>query len=256
MADLQELEGIVLYQRKYKERDYLVKIFLKDYGKLMFYVRGTKKPNFPMRQYIQPFTYASFIVDIRKQGLSFIRDAKFVQPFTNIQQDIFKNAYATYICGLIDASMEDRTGANPLFNQLYYGLRGIDQGLDAEIIMNIFEVKLLYYFGVLPELRTCVVCHNPKGPYDYSSKFGGVICSKHFEQDPHRLHANPKALYYLGQFLSTNLKTLQEIKVADQTKEDIRQVLDYLYDEYVGIHLKSKDFIDQMKKWGKLLQND
>lgn len=256
MAELQELEGIVLYQRKYKERDFLVKIFLKDYGKLMFYVRGSKKPNFPMKQFIQPFTYARFIIDIRKSGLSFIRDAKFVEPFTQVQQDIFKNAYATYICGLIDASMDDHKDANALFNQLYYGLRGIDQGMDAEVIMNTFEVKLLYYFGVLPELKVCTICGQDQGPFDYSSKYGGVICFKHFHQDPHRLHANPKSLFYLGQFLIINLKTVQEISVAEETKQGIRQVLDYLYDEYVGVHLKSKDFIKQMKKWGQLLQKD
>lgn len=256
MAELKELEGIVLYQRKYKERDFLVKIFLKNYGKLMFYVRGSKNPNFPMKQFIQPFTHATYIVDIKKSGLSFIRDAKFVEPFINVQQDIFRNAYATYICGLIDASMEDRKDATPLFNQLYYGLRGINQGLDAEVIMNTFEVKLLYYFGVLPELNACTVCGNIQGPFDYSSKYGGVICSNHFQLDPHRLHADPRALYYLSQFLTINLASIEEISINEETKKGIREVLDYLYEEYVGVHLKSKDFIKQMKKWGQLLQKD
>lgn len=256
MAELKELEGIVLSKRKYKERDYLVKIFLKNHGKLMFYVRGSKNPNLSMHHLIQPFTYANFIVDLRKNGLSFIRDAKQVEPYSSLQQDIFKNAYATYICGLIDASMEDHKEANALFNQLHYGLIAINNDLDPQIIMNIFEVKLLYYFGVLPQFNACVICDNTTGPFDFSSKYGGVLCQMHFHEDEHRLHANPKALFYINRFLNVNLENLQDISIADKTKEDIQTVLDYIYDESVGIHLKSKSFIRQMKSWGNLLKDN
>ena len=44
MATLEEVEGIVLYQRKHRERDFLVKIFTKRFGKIMFFVRGSKRP--------------------------------------------------------------------------------------------------------------------------------------------------------------------------------------------------------------------
>lgn len=256
MAQLQELEGIVLSKRKYKERDFLVKLLLKDVGKLMFYVRGSKNPNQSLNHIIQPFTYATYIVDLRKSGLSFIRDAKHVEPYTAIQHDIFKNAYGTYICSLIDASMEDRKEANPLFNQLHYGLEAINKGLDAEIIMNIFEVKLLYYFGVLPVLNACVICGNQRGPFDFSSKHDGVLCRNHYHEDEHRLHADPRALFYMNRFLTINLENIEDISVANKTKGNIQTVIDYIYDESVGLRLKSKDFIRQMNKWGKLLQDD
>lgn len=256
MDELQELEGIVLYKKRYKERDFLVKIFLKNHGKLMFYVRGSKNPNQSKEHLIQPFTYARFIVDLKRQGLSFIRDAKEVVPYTQVQNDIFKNAYATYICSLIDASMEDHQEANGLFNQLHAGLEAINNGLDAEIIMHIFEVKCLYYFGTLPQFHACVICQNPQGPFDYSSKYGGVICQRHFHEDPHRLHANPRALYYLNQFLQTDITQINQIAVSEDIKQAITEILDYLYDELVGIHLKSKDFIRQMKEWGKLLKDN
>ena len=37
------------------------------------------------------------------------------------------------------------------------------------------------------------------------------------------------------------------IQVKEETKKSIRETIDMLYDEYVGLHLKSKKFIDQMK---------
>lgn len=255
MAELIETEGIVLSKRRYKERDFLVKLFLNDYGKLMFYVRGSKNPNQNMTHLIQPFTYAHYIVDVRSNGLSFIRDAKGIQPYTQIQQDIFKNAYATYIMGLVDASMEDRQEANGLFRQLYYGLNKIDSGFDPEVIMNIFEVKLLYYFGTMPSFFECQVCGNTKGPFDYSSQYGGVLCKNHFDQDPRRLHLHPRVIYHIQQFIRLNIGKIESITITQEVKDSIQFLMDYLYDELVGVHLKSKQFIKDMKSWGKLLDD-
>lgn len=256
MARLQEIQGIVLTKRKHKERDFLVKIFLEEYGKMMFYVRGSKNPNFHLKHVIQPFTQAIYIADIKDSGLSFLRDAKNVENFSSLKLDIFKNAYATYICGLVDACMEDRVASPALFNQLTKGLALIDQDVDPEVITNIFEIKLLYYFGVMPEFRACVVCGRTKGAFDYSSKYHGLLCSEHFYEDERRLHAHPRAIYLIRKFSMLNLNNIGKISVKEETKKDIRYVIDILYDELVGIHLKSKTFIDQMKDWGQLLMKD
>ena len=66
MAHLEEVEGIVLYQRRHRERDFLVKIFTQRFGKIMFFVRGTKRQQGDIYHAIQPFTEAIFIADIRK----------------------------------------------------------------------------------------------------------------------------------------------------------------------------------------------
>src|SRR5690554_1319158 len=102
MAHIEEVEGVVLYQKKHRERDYLVKIFTKKYGKIMFFVRGMKRPQGELFQAIQPFTKATFIADVRSTGLSFLRGAKNIEPLREIQIDIFSHAYSTYICALAD----------------------------------------------------------------------------------------------------------------------------------------------------------
>ena len=39
-------------------------------------------------------------------------------------------------------------------------------------------------------------------------------------------------------------------------KQELRQFMDQLYEEYVGIHLKSKKFIDSLADWGQLLKEE
>lgn len=254
MAELVEVAGIVLSKRKYREKDYLIKIFTEDNGKMMFYVRGSKQPHLRMNSAIQPYSKAVFIADIRREGLSFYRDIKFLEAHNNIQTDIFKSAYVTHICSLIDASMADRIPNPQLFHQLDLALKEIDKGVDAEIIMNIFEVQLLRLFGTLPEFRGCVHCHNSQGPFDYSSKYNGLLCNRHFYLDERRLHASSKAIEMIRLFSVIKMEQLGNVSVKTETKKEIRRVIDLIYDELVGVRLKSKKFIDQLNQFGNLLR--
>ena len=254
MSHLEEVQGLVLSVRKHRERDYLVKLFTDRYGKLMFFVRGTKNPNFKLRPAIQPFTSATFIADIRNEGLSFLRDVKNVEPYTVIQQDIFKNAYATYILQLADAALEDRVVNYRLFEQLIQGMSFINEGKDEQIIMNIFEVRFLHYFGVMPEFRGCVFCGKTEGVFDYSSKHHGLLCPAHFHKDERRLHASPRAIHFIRLFSVISLEKINSVSVKQETKDEIRAVIDLLYEELVGLKLKSKKFIDEMKDWQDLIK--
>lgn len=41
-----------------------------------------------------------------------------------------------------------------------------------------------------------------------------------------------------------------------QTKQEIRQVLDHYYEEYSGLYLKSKKFMNQMESMKKLMDGE
>lgn len=257
MSQLEEVEGIILSVRNHRENDRLVKIFTNRFGKRMFFVKGTRKPNSKLKAAILPFTKANYIADIRDSGLCFLRDAKEVVHYSAMQKDIFLNAYATYVLGLADAALEDAIVDSALFHKIEMTLIDIDEGYDPEIMVNIFEVQILPYFGVAPELRGCVSCGTTEGTFDYSSSYGGLLCQKHWHLDEHRYHASPRAIHFLRIFSRLNLDQLGEIKVKEETKKELRVLLDMIYEESVGIKLKSKSFIDQMYTWGDmLLQRD
>lgn len=256
MAHLEEVEGIVLYQRKHRERDFLVKIFTKRLGKIMFFVRGSKRPQGEVFQAIQPFTKATFIADVRMEGLSFIRGAKNIEQNKNLQLDIFNNAYATYISGLVDAALEDNIPNYQMYNLLLDGLHLIDEGYEPEVISNILEVKFLDFFGVSPNFRGCSVCGKTKGTFDYSDKYYGILCSEHFFEDTRRLHIIPKAVHLVRLYSVINLETIGEISIKENTQEEIKRLIDHMYDQLVGLKLKSKKFIDDLYKWEDFMKKD
>ncbi len=256
MARLEEIEGIVLYQKKHRERDFLVKIFTERFGKKMFFIRGMKRPQGEIFQAIKPFSKATFIADVRSGGLSFLRGAKNIDHPTNIQTDIFKHAYATYIGALADAATEDHLPNISLYHLIDQSFHAIEEGYEPKVITNIIEVKLLTYFGVGPNFQACSICGTTKGIFDYSDKFHGIICSEHFFEDERRLHIDPKAVHLVRLYSVIHLEKLGTISIKEKTQNEITRLIDYLYDQNVGLHLKSKKFIDNLYKWEDSLKKE
>ncbi|MFR4800653.1 MAG: DNA repair protein RecO [Enterococcus faecium] len=254
MSQLAESKGLILSSRNYKEKDKLVKIFTESSGKMMFYIKGIHRQNQPLAPALLPFTEAVYIGNFRSEGLSFLSSVKDVHAFRHIQEDIFLSGYGTYLLNLVDAAIEDHQYDPHLFQFAQQALQRMDQGDDAEIITNIFEVQILQRFGIAPIWTHCVVCGETKEKFDYSSKYGGVICERHWSMDDHRYHADPRAVYFVRMFSAISYDKISGIHLKEETKQAIRELIDQLYDEYVGIHLKSKKFIDQMKSWAHVLK--
>ncbi|WP_303972446.1 DNA repair protein RecO [Streptococcus merionis] len=247
-----ETRGLVLYNQPYRESDMLVKIFTEQTGKRMFFVKHARDSK--LTPVIQPLTQSDFILKLGQEGLGFIEDYRDSRSFTQINQDIFKLAYATYLVALADAAIQDNIPDPSLFAFLSKTLELMDDGLDEEILTNIFEVQVLSRFGVSLNFAECVVCHRLAVPLDFSYKYTGCLCPEHQAQDFNRAQVDPNVIYLLNRFQAVSFEELTTISVKPDMKAKIRQFLDQLYEEYVGIHLKAKKFIDDMADWGQLLK--
>ena len=64
----------------------------------------------------------------------------------------------------------------------------------------------------------------------------------------------PTFLFCWTNFRRSALAKLETISLKPDIKKQLRDFIDLLYDEYVGIHLKSKKFIDSLGDWGNILK--
>lgn len=100
-----ETYGLVLYNRNYREDDKLVKNFYRNQWEAYVFVKHAGKSRF--NSVIQPLTAAKFILKINDTGLSFIEDYKEVESFKEINADLFRLSYASYVTALADAAVPD-----------------------------------------------------------------------------------------------------------------------------------------------------
>ncbi|GAJ25492.1 DNA recombination and repair protein RecO [Liquorilactobacillus sucicola DSM 21376 = JCM 15457] len=251
-----EFSGIVVYRKDYRERDMLVKILTDRFGFKMFFVRGARKKGFRLSAAILPFTKATYVGTINDEGLSFINAVKEAGQYQAICQDIVLNAYASYILGLAEAAFNDNHPLNEWYAKIAKTLSLVDAGVDAAILTNIVEVQLLGYFGVKPNLKDCVICHRRNSVYDFSESYGGLLCQKHWHLDPHRLHLDRRTIYFLSFFSQVDIMRLGSIKVKNETKDKLRLTLNQIYNNDVGINIKAKKFLDDIKNWPHAVLND
>lgn len=249
-----DFRGIIMFRRDYRERDLLVKILTDKIGPAMFFVKGAKKRGFRLAADILPFTHGEYIGSLTDNGLSFINTASDTSQYRSIASDISKNAYATYILALVDSAFQDGQGIGDWFNQVAAALDLINSGLDEQVIANVIETQLLVRFGVAPTWDRCVICGRDDLPLDFSEQYGGTLCRNHWHLDERRLHLDQRTVYYLQRFSTLNLQKLNSIKINSTTKRRLQFVLDSLYDNEVGLNLKSKKFIRQMGQWEEKLK--
>ena len=177
-------KGLVLYNRNFRENDKLVKIFTEQAGKRMFFVKHAR--NSKLNPVVQPLVVADFLMKINDDGLSYIDDYQEVTTFQHINHDLFTMAYATYVVALADASIQDNKIDSALFAFLQKTLELMEQGLDYEVLTNIFEIQILSRFGIYLNFHECCFCHRVGLPFDFSFTYNGVLCSEHYNKDEDR----------------------------------------------------------------------
>jgi DNA repair protein RecO (recombination protein O) len=249
---LQKCEGIVIRSTDYGESNKVVTIYTRESGKIGVMARGSKKPNSRLSAITQLFTHGSFLVQ-KGSGLGSLQQGEIISSFRSIREDIFLTAYSSYIVELTDKSTEDKK-INPfLFELLYQTLHYINEGYDPDVLMNIYELKLLNVLGLHPILNQCAVCGNTDGQFSFSIREGGFLCHRCLDKDPYHVKLSPAAVKLLRLFYYFDLTRLGTISLKEETKTELRKIIWAYYDEYSGLHLKTKKFLNSVKEFRHLI---
>lgn len=252
---LEKFEGIVLFIKPYREKDALVKIFTKEFGTKMFFIKNYHgSPNHKLKKYLRPISKNSYIGKINSVGFSFISEAESLANRATIQYQYDKYVYATYMSQLFDASIEDNVPNEKLYQFFDDILNRIEDGISVEILTVYVEIHLLHQYGIQLNWLDCQVCHQVHEPFDMSLVKGGLICHHHFLEDPYRLKIDPKAMHIAYLLANIKLSQMGDVKVSKSTMKELRRLMDEIYKEYVGINLKAKSFIYKMQAFEDSLE--
>jgi DNA repair protein RecO (recombination protein O) len=249
---LQKCEGIVIRTTDYGENNKIVTLYTREWGKIGVMARGAKKPNSRLSAVTQLFTHGYFLLK-RGSGLGSLQQGEMISSMRSIGEDIFLTAYASYIVELTDKCTEDHK-PNPFhFELLYQTLNYMNEGYEPDILMNIYEMKMLNVMGLYPILNQCSVCGSADGHFSFSIREGGFICHRCLSKDPYHFKLSPAAVKLLRLFYHIDLSRLGNISVKQETKDELKNVITAYYEEYSGLHLKTKKFLNSMDHLRDLL---
>ncbi|PGP45676.1 DNA repair protein RecO [Bacillus thuringiensis] len=244
----QKVEGIVIRTTDYGETNKIVTIFSRERGKVSAMARGAKKPKSRLASVSQLMTHGHFLIQMGS-GLGTLQQGEIISTMKEIREDIFLTAYASFIVELTDKATEDKKHNPYLFEMLYQTLHYMCEGVDPEVLSLIYQTKMLPVLGMRPYFDTCAICHQETDFVAFSVREGGFLCSRHAEQDPYRIPVGEAVHKLLRLFFHFDLHRLGNVSVKDSTKKQMRLVLNTYYDEYCGIYLKSRRFLEQLDKF-------
>jgi DNA repair protein RecO (recombination protein O) len=242
---MQKAEGIVIRTIDYGESNKILTLFTREFGKVGVMARGAKKPKSRLASTTQLFTCGFFLFQ-KSTKLGTLQQAEIVKPLKAIQSDIVKTAYAAYFVELLDKSTEERVSSPAIYEFLYYSLVYLDEGIDEQILKFIFEIKMLILLGIGPHVNGCKSCGSMEGKFAFSNKEGGLLCQRCSRIDPRAIHISEQTAKLLRVFYYIDMKRLGNVSVKQETKDELEQVISKYYDDYSGLHLKSKKFLNHL----------
>ncbi len=248
---MQKVEGIVIRTMDYGESNKIVTLFTRELGKIGVMSRGAKKPKSRLAAVSQLFIYGTFLFQ-KSQGLGTLNQAEIIDSFRDVRKDLFRASYATYMVEMTDKLTEERQPNPSLFELLYQMLHYLNEGVDADVLLRIFEIKMLAVAGIRPQLDECASCGSTDVPVAFSIRDAGFLCKRCVHKDERAYHLSAHSARLLRLFYYLDLERLGQISLKQETKQELKEIISAYYDEYSGLRLKSKRFLEQLERMDDL----
>lgn len=241
-----EVEGIVIGETNYSESSKILTVLTESYGKIGVLSKGCRSLKSKLRSVSTRFTYGTFHLYYKKEGLSTLRCVDVLHPFSHLLNDITKISYATYLIDLANQVLS-QTETSTGYTILIESLKKIDEGMDPRLITSIVELKFLDELGVRPNIDGCNVCGNTKNIVTINVEAGGYLCANCYHQE--KIYSD-KMVQLMRLFYYVDIAKISSLSVRDSVKKEIEEFIDAYYDQYTGLYLKSKQFLNNLKKLG------
>lgn len=238
------VRGIIISETPYSETSKILNIITKEYGTIGVLAKGAKSLKSKLRSVSTKLTYGYFHIYYKEKGLSTLVNVDVINNFKNIKTDITNMSYVCYILELVNQVMKHEYNEE-IFNLLEASILKINEKFDAGIITNILELKMLDYLGVRPIIDECVLCGNKTDIVTISGDKGGYICKNCIKDD---YIVSDKTIKLIRMFYYVDISKISKLSISSKVKYEIDMFVNSYYDRYTGLYLKSKKFVNDIKK--------
>ena len=169
-------DGVVIKRTSVGDNDVILTVFTEKLGVIKASAKGVKSLKSRMAAGSALFTYAEFVL---KQGKTMysVSSCEPKESFYNLATNIERLSFATYIADLTGYTVREETPDGQLMSLLLNTLYLLaNSQRDLRLIKCVYELKLLNYLGLAPDLSGCIYCQDVNNVDYISAKTGGLIC--------------------------------------------------------------------------------
>lgn len=240
---IERVEGIVLSTQDYSDSSKIINVITKKYGIIGMIAKGCKSIKSNLRSTTDKLTYGYFNIYYKENKLSILSSVDVIDNFKNIKKDITKISYASYLLDLTGQVIKQTH--KDIFDLFINALIKINENYDPLVIMNILEFKYLDYLGVMPIIDCCSKCGNKNNIATLSASCGGYVCNNCLTSEK---ILSDKTIKLIRMFYYLDISKITKLEISKEVKNEINSFINEYYDNYTGLYLKSKGFINNLNK--------
>ena len=242
--EIVKTEGIVIGETNYSESSKILRVLTKDYGLISVMSKGCRSLKSKLRGVSSKLIYANFQFYYKESGISTLISADVIDTLRNIIGNIDRISYASYLLELTE-QVYKHSGAIEIYPILISDLLKMNEGFDYEVLTYIYELKLLDYLGIRPNVDECSICGNPHHIITISTNDGGYICQNCYHGG--KIYTK-KTIQLIRMFVYVNIDQISKLDLKGETKKEINEFITSYYEEYSGLYLKSRVFLKSLAK--------
>ena len=152
------VQAVVLRVTDYNDRDALLTLLTRNYGKLTAKARGLRRKNSPLIAPCQLLAYGEFTL-FEYRGQYTINEAHSLELFSGLRRELTRLALGSYFAQVTELISQEDLPNPELQSLLLNCLHGLaSMGLPEAQIKAVFELRYACLAGYTPELTGCHVC--------------------------------------------------------------------------------------------------
>ena len=220
-------KGIVIGVANSADNDKVLTVLTPDLGKISVFCKGAKKSKSALLNATEYLAFSELIIYKSANDNYSINLAEVIEVFYNLRIDIEKLNYATTISKIIyDVTQENEPASQilQLFLNTLFVLSETEKNMD--LILSIFEIRLLAIIGFLPNVARCVSCNTPMieemNEFYFSIKDDGVKCGVCQRLDKGVIRLSKTAFSALIYVLSCDSKKLYSFEIPDDAINELK----------------------------------
>lgn len=244
MEQYQQVNGLILRSRDYKEADQLLTVYTREQGKMTVQAKGVKKTASKLRGGILLFSQTDLVLTIGK-GFPVVTGASAVTMFAALRSDFVRMSYASYAAEFIDQVVSEGQPDENLYRlvlQTFYLLEHIDPWLAVRHL----EVRLLEQQGYGLQLERCLTCGAPLSAEQHHGVYGGLLCPGCAVQEQPGVMLNREGITTLQALDYVPLHRLGWVYISQSGRKSIEQYLEFQLQQVLGRPLRTRDFLKQL----------
>lgn len=171
-------DGLVLKVSDVGESDRVITVLTRDYGVVHAFANGAKRLKSGKASATQSLCYSHFSF-YQSRDSFIIDDARSIETFFRLRDDIEKLSLAQYFCELAGELAPEMEQSDEYLRLILNCLHMLVTGKRSpQFLKSVVELRLLTYSGYMPSVIECDICGNEvTGDALFNIAEGCVTCS-------------------------------------------------------------------------------